>query len=330
MQKITLPLISILTPTWNRADYLDRVWNGLNSQTYKNIEWIVGDDGSTDNTAAKLLELRDKSTFPVTIITASLHIGKSRIDNEAVARAQGELTLWNDSDDYLLPRAIEHLVAAWMSIPEDERVDYVGVTSLCGNDKGVISSKLPCEGIFDTTWNELRFRTKVEGDMLYVIRTKYLKANKFPEVDFLISEGVVWTLLGDMKVRVFPEILKIVEYGASNCISFSKRMEYCRGKAYAMAILEKISSRYTKTPLSFIWELVTFLRYCIHGEVEFAEILRIWRWNKISTVFSLIALPLAMMLVAKDMAQGTVRKTHREFLEASKYVVVTVDRPLHE
>jgi len=270
------PLVSILTPTWNRADYLDRVWNGLDSQTYKHIEWIVCDDGSIDNTATKLIELREKSTFPVIIISASCHIGKSRMDNEAVAAARGEFILWNDSDDYLLPQAVEQLVATWRSIPDGDRNDFVGVTALCGNEQGVISTKLPVEGVFDTTWNELRAKSEVTGDMLYFTRSRLLKENPFPEVDFLVSEGVVWTLIGNLKPRVLPEILKVVQYGAPNCISFSDKMEYCRGKAHAMAILRKNLKNFPKHLTAQLWELTTFIRYCIHGEIGLGEAIRLW------------------------------------------------------
>lgn len=83
------PIVSVLTPTWNRSAYLERVWNGLRSQTYKNIEWIVANDGSTDDTESVVRALAEHSDFPVILINASVHIGKARMDNEAVARAQG-------------------------------------------------------------------------------------------------------------------------------------------------------------------------------------------------------------------------------------------------
>lgn len=316
--------MSILTPTWNRADYLDRVWNGLNSQTYKNIEWIVCDDGSIDNTSEKLIELRDKSNFPVSIISANLHIGKSRMDNEAVAVASGEFILWNDSDDYLLPQAIEQLVVTWFSIPDECRHDFVGVTALCGNEQGVISTKLPVEGAFDTTWNDLRAKSQVAGDMLYFTRSKFLKENPFPEVDFLVSEGVVWTSIGNLKTRILPEVLKVVQYGAPNCISFSKKMEYCRGKAYAMAILQKNLEKFPKNLSHQLWDLITFIRYCIHGELGLGEAIRLWGQNSSSGLF-LIIFPVALMLALKDILQGKVKKTHRDFEIACKLVAISVD-----
>ena len=83
------PLISVLTPTWNRSAYLERVWNGLCSQTYKNFEWIVSNDGSTDDTESVVRSLAAKSDFPVMLISASVHVGKARMDNEAVRLASG-------------------------------------------------------------------------------------------------------------------------------------------------------------------------------------------------------------------------------------------------
>jgi glycosyltransferase involved in cell wall biosynthesis len=70
------PLLSILTPTWNRGAYLERVWKGLESQTYRNFEWIVANDGSSDNTKDVINELARKSDFPVIFIDADMRIGK--------------------------------------------------------------------------------------------------------------------------------------------------------------------------------------------------------------------------------------------------------------
>ena len=55
-----MELISVITPTWNRADYLIRVYNSLLSQSYKKFEWLVCDDNSTDNTieVAKALNIK--------------------------------------------------------------------------------------------------------------------------------------------------------------------------------------------------------------------------------------------------------------------------------
>jgi glycosyltransferase involved in cell wall biosynthesis len=317
------PLVSILTPTWNRADYLDRVWDGIDKQTYKNIEWIVADDGSTDNTLTVLNTLRRKSNFPVIIIKASLHIGKSRMDNEAISLAKGEFILWNDSDDYLLPHAIEKLVEAWENINEVDRKHFVGVTALCGDKQGVISSELPTKGIFDTTLNDLRMKYNVEGDMLHFTRSNYLKENKFPEVDFLIPEGVVWSKIGNLKTRIIPEIIQVKEYKALNCISFSKLMKYNRGMAYSQAICCENLKKYPKKNKDKFWDTINFIRYSIHGDISMINAINMWNKNT-SFLYFLSSIPFAVLLAIKDITQGKVRKTHLEFLSASKSVEVSL------
>lgn len=317
------PLISILTPTWNRAAYLDRVWNGLNSQTYTHFEWIVCDDGSTDDTEAKLSELIAKSTFPITVITASAHIGKARMDNEAIRHAQGEFIIWNDSDDYLLPQALEQLMATWNSIPEVERKDYVGVTALCASEQGLVLSQLPVDGTFDTTWNDLRERLMVGGDMVYFTCASALKKNPFPEVDFVVPEGIVWSTIGEGKTRMHPAPIKVVEYRAQNCISFSRKMEYCRGRAYAISVNERNLKKYPKRLPAKLWSLITFIRCSIHGELDLQQILHLWRGNS-STVLVLLLWPIARMFALKDSLQNKVHKTHRDFDVAAKLVTLDV------
>lgn len=320
-----MPLVSILTPTWNREPYLERVWKGLASQTYRKIEWLVADDGSSDGTVAAVHRFATQSEFPVVLLRASVHIGKARMDNEAVAQARGEFIVWNDSDDYLLPRAIETLVSAWNSIPAGERRRYVGVTGLCASEHRVLSTPLPAVGQFDTTWNDLAELQEVTGDMLNFTRTAALKEYPFPEVDLVIPEGVVWTALGDRLVRVIPEVLKIVEYCAPHCISFSGRMEYCRGRAHALAISERRLRGYPRSVRTRVWKLITFIRCCLHGEIASPDQLRLWAGNSSVMLWALLW-PAAWGLAVKDRIQGKVRHTHREFLSARQVVVVTCER----
>jgi glycosyltransferase involved in cell wall biosynthesis len=317
----TAPLVSVLTPTWNRALYLERVWRGLQSQTYKSFEWIVSDDGSDDDTISRIEELSRSSKFPIIFIRASVHIGKARMDNEAIAFARGEFVIWCDSDDYLLPTAIEKLVAIWNSIPLSDLPDYTGVTALCADQLGAVSKPLPIEIDFDTTWNELSETLKMTSDTLNFVRTSDLKANPFPEVDFVIPEGVTWTTLGHKKVRMHLEVLKINEYLTPHCISFSGKMEYCRGRAFAMATSEHNLKNFPRNLITKLWKLITFVRYCVHGEIGLKDQILLWGYNPLHRIL-LLLWPIAYILVIKDRLQKKVLYTHRDFNEASKSVTI--------
>jgi glycosyltransferase involved in cell wall biosynthesis len=319
---LATPLVSIWTPTWNRAALLERVWNGLNSQTYKHIEWIVGNDGSTDDTVEVINNLAARSSFPVSVITASMRVGKARMDNEGVARARGEFIVECDSDDYLLPRAVEFLVDTWNSIPEVDREDYFGVYAWCSNEQNVKSPSLQTKRQFDSIWNDLADQLDEGGDMVSLIKSKEWRMHPFPEVDFVVPEGITWSALGHKKIRVCPEILGVKEYKSPHCISFSGKMEYCRGRAYALAAVEENTRKYRQNSRRRWWQLVTYIRCSIHGEIGMRQAAKMWGKNSSLFVFILMV-PVAYLLALKDRLQGKVRKTHRDFISASRLATIT-------
>lgn len=326
MSNQSLPVVSILTPTWNRAKYLSGVWTGLNNQTDKSFEWIIANDGSEDNTVEIVKTLAQKSDFPVILINASTRIGKSRMDNEAVCCARGEFILWCDSDDSLLPNAVETLLATWASIPESERENFACVAALCDTKDGVLGDSYPTDEYTDLEFN--RLLGEMRSDLVIFTRSGLLKSTPFLEVDFLISESSVWNIIGVKRTRFVPIVLKRVNYGEEHCLSYSGLMEYNRGKAYAMSITRE----YMKGKLNIIdklWKMMTYTRYCIHGEIDISEALRAWRAGIISTATFVILFPASYSLVIKDRLQGKVRKTHREYL-AARDVVEIDHQVIHE
>ena len=76
--------ISVLTSTMNRADYLDRVYLSLLNQNFDDFEWIIGDDGSTDSTMKILKKLKKIAPFDIKILSASVRVGKTTIDNKMI------------------------------------------------------------------------------------------------------------------------------------------------------------------------------------------------------------------------------------------------------
>lgn len=60
------PAVSVLTPTYNRAHVLHRAFDSLNRQKTRDFEWVVVDDGSTDDTPALLAGWQEEADFPIT------------------------------------------------------------------------------------------------------------------------------------------------------------------------------------------------------------------------------------------------------------------------
>ncbi len=318
------PLVSILTPAWNRAAYLEKVWAGLDAQVYSEIEWIIANDGSTDDTAKVCLELKRKSRFPITIIESNIRVGKPRMDNELIKAAKGDFLIWCDSDDYLLPGAIERLVSVWESMPAADQASYIGLTALCATKEGVLQSTPSSRsGIFDTTWSELDDIYQAKGDKLFFVKTEKIKNSRFVEGDFMVTEGSMWLNFFEMKTKFIPEIMKIMDRGANNRISFSGKMEYCRGKAYGLAICEKIKPSVPSFNIKFIWILITYHRYCIHGDIGVRGARNLWSGN-VSLIFWLMFYPLGLLFAIKDSIQGKVVKTHIEYDKNVKLACIRI------
>ena len=101
------PSVSILTSSWNRCKYLEVLYKSVLSQTYKNICWIVVDDGSTDGTKEFMERVIEEGELKITYARFNSRVGKCRGDNLMLDLAITEYVLWCDSDDYLKSNAIE-------------------------------------------------------------------------------------------------------------------------------------------------------------------------------------------------------------------------------
>ena len=70
--------VSVLTPTYNRAYVLHRVYESLNRQKVRDFNWVVVDDGSTDDTPALLARWQAEADFPITGTVIAIIVGKFR------------------------------------------------------------------------------------------------------------------------------------------------------------------------------------------------------------------------------------------------------------
>ena len=96
-------LVSAIIPTFNRMDYISKALDSVLSQSYKNIEIIVIDDGSTDNT---IEFLKNKYANKVKVLQQA-HKGPGSARNTGILHSQGEYIAFLDSDDWWNPRKIE-------------------------------------------------------------------------------------------------------------------------------------------------------------------------------------------------------------------------------
>ncbi len=110
------PLFTVFTPTYNRAHTLHRVFGSLCAQTLRDFEWLVVDDGSTDDTAALIAGWATAADFPIRYFRQD-HSGKHIAHNLAVREARGQFFMSLNSDDACVPQALERIAYHWTTIP---------------------------------------------------------------------------------------------------------------------------------------------------------------------------------------------------------------------
>jgi glycosyltransferase involved in cell wall biosynthesis len=116
------PFISVLIPTYNFAQYIGQAIDSILAQDYANLEIIVVDDGSTDNTqeiVATFVETLHATSLPNIRYFRKEHSGISATHNALLEKAQGELIAWCDADDY------------WLSGKLKTQIDYLEKNPEC-------------------------------------------------------------------------------------------------------------------------------------------------------------------------------------------------------
>lgn len=118
-------ILTIHTATYNRAYILPKAYESLCAQTCKDFEWIITDDGSTDGTDALVRSWQEKENGFSIVYNPLSHVGLPRALNSGVEKASGEWFMRLDSDDALVPQAVEKVLGWIAEIEDDEH--FVGV-----------------------------------------------------------------------------------------------------------------------------------------------------------------------------------------------------------
>lgn len=196
-----MALITVITPTYNRANTLDRLYRSLQEQSSKNFMWLIVDDGSADKTEALVKNFVEEADFPIQYLKKT-NGGKHTALNVGIQAIESELTFIVDSDDTVLPdgmATIEHYYEKYKEEPQ------VGVWSFLKVDtKSEALVMMPWDEYVGSYITE-RIKNDRPGDMAEVFFTKALKEFPFPEFpgEKFLSEDVVWIPLGLKYKTVF-------------------------------------------------------------------------------------------------------------------------------
>jgi glycosyltransferase involved in cell wall biosynthesis len=114
MNASELPLVTIVTPSFNQAQFLETTIQSVLSQDYPNVEYIVIDGGSTDGS----VDIIQKYETQITHWISEPDLGQAHAINKGLKLANGEIVTWLNSDDVYLPGALSGAAAALQSDPD--------------------------------------------------------------------------------------------------------------------------------------------------------------------------------------------------------------------
>lgn len=225
-------LISIVTATYNRAAYLPKLFDSLCKQTNQNFEWIVIDDGSTDNSLEILNEFNKRSPkFPIKVCTQK-NAGKHVALNKSHSLIEGDVVWTLDSDDIAMNTAVEDITNYWIDYEQTEKLAMI-------NFLHVVEGRIELSARFpDDFWCgeniNYRYKKRIKGDFAETIRSDLFKQTPFPEYENekFFSEGWLWIQFSEGYNSV--NVNKVVQRGTyleDGLSSSNKEMFKIKGNA---------------------------------------------------------------------------------------------------
>ena len=203
--------LTVFTPTYNRAYCLHKCYESLKRQTSKEFQWLIIDDGSTDNTYELVQEWINEECVLIEYIYQE-NQGMHGAHNTAYKNCNTELNVCIDSDDYMTDNAVEKINEYWRKYGDNR---YSGIISLDITKSGsIIGSRLPDSKRAITLSS---FYAKGgTGDKKLTYRTEVMR--KYPDYPIFVGEKYVGLnykyLLADQDytMLVMNEPICVVEY----------------------------------------------------------------------------------------------------------------------
>ncbi len=263
---MTKPAISVLTPAYNRVHTLHRAYESLSRQTVRDFEWVVVDDGSTDDTATLLSRWQAEADFPISWYRYSNNRGRNAAVNTGKSLVSGDYTLILDSDDALLDNAVETISYWREKTGLDATESAYALMFRCVDDNGNIVGKLGKNrtenlprNVLRLSGRETRYCMKITFDFASIAKTKVRQAYEFVELTKSehCLEGVTHNDISSVYDSIYIDrpIKRIFkDSGARLSDGSASTLKWPRGNYLrALAILnEDIGSDFL-TSANFVW-----------------------------------------------------------------------------
>ena len=245
--------ITVFTPTYNRAHLIGALHASLQRQSFCDFEWLVVDDGSTDDSEALFQQWAVEETrFPIRYFKKE-NGGKCSAINYGLELAQGELFFTVDSDDYLTDDALEKIARWEAELPKDQ--PYCGLAGNLGTAPGVFVNRTFEGGYFDGT--TLDRYSAADGERAMVFYTDVHRKYRYPVFpgEKFMTEAVVWNRMAadGYRMRFYNDIIWIYEYQEDGLTKSGSRLFLNNPRGYGLFLREKY--KFDKQSALQIWRM---------------------------------------------------------------------------
>lgn len=188
------PFLTVITPVYNRRNVLKRAIDSVERQSFRDIEYIIIDDGSTDSIDDIVEEFMESTELPVMFVKKN-NGGVHTARNAGYKRARGKLILCVDSDDELKFNACEIFYKEWQKIPNEDKKYYWQMKAQFVDQNGQDAGSRFPDGINELPIEESwKYFSMAKGDQMGCRVAKVMKENLFPEPEGVkfVTENVRW------------------------------------------------------------------------------------------------------------------------------------------
>lgn len=289
-------MITVFTPTYNRANLLPRLYESLLRQTNQNFEWIVVDDGSSDATEEFVNHCISENKITI-IYHRQVNKGKHYAINKGLSFANGILFFILDSDDFLPADALEMVISQYEKVKEDSSVGAVAGRRMY--DSGEIVGSSNFDEIVSNSI-DIRYKYNVTGDLVEVFRTDVLKQFQFPEIENekFCAESLVWNRIAQKyKILFFNKGIYTTVYlpGGLTSNIVKIRMKSPVGAMLCYSELEGYSIPFTQK----IKANINFWRFSFNTNKSITE-----KIKSVNSTNSLIGFPVGFCMYLNDLRKN--------------------------
>ena len=296
MSEERLPLVTVLTPTFNRAETLPRLYRSLQEQDSNDFEWLVVDDGSADGTPELVAGWAAEAPFPIRYRYQE-NAGKHVALNRGVESARGRYVAVIDSDDWYAPGALKRMLAVWHSIPAEQRNSFAEVQGLCADPDGLPLGQLPAD-VIDSDNVEIRMRYGMLGDAQGMLRTEVMREFPFPEdLGRFVAESLIWNRMARRyRTRYVNEVFAHKEYRPDGLTAGGRRHQVESSAAALLFQKELLSGHWPLPPRVKLRLYANYVRHSLHERIGPVR----QRAGAPSKLWWALTAPIGLALYARD------------------------------